>query len=513
MPGGRLSKTEESLVARWDQPNTYPFPLLRAVSLDDATSLRGIRDVRLELRYPLTVLIGRNGIGKSTLLALAALAFHSPPGHVPINTLRRPSGKEPTSYYTFSDFFFRGPGDASSTGVGISWEYSGRPQLTIQRRSDKWMRYERRPRRPVHFVGIARTVPAIERRVLRAHFPPSPRSVTTHELEPPFVQHLSRITGLPYEGAQVLSTDRYQLRALRGRQSYSSFNMGAGEDVLVETMHVLQSAPKGSLIVIEEVELGLHPRAVRELAGVLLEVALARSLQFVVSSHSYDFIDSVPRQARVLLERVQQDAGPSLHLTYAPTTRLAMGELVGGPHPEATIYCEDDFARQLIIHALPETILRRVHVVPVGSESQLVPSARFHAKAGAPGKALLVWDGDTRDGLINGWFERDEPRVPWTRLPGASAPERWVAGMLSSEAGADVLARYVNADPDRVRAAMEQLRELDDPHDLAWRFGTEFCRGPEEARTILLLAVKDVAWDDLAGVRDAVTHVLDGTTA
>ena len=129
----------------------------------------------------------------------------------------------------------------------------------------------------------------------------------------------------PYERAQVLETARYTLRQATADGNYSSFNMGAGEDVLIDLLHLLDTTPDESLIVIEEVELGLHPEAVRKLAACLLDLTWQKKLQVIVSSHSEDFIDAVPRRARKLVQRMGRD-----HLVVdKPTTRLAVGDLSG----------------------------------------------------------------------------------------------------------------------------------------------------------------------------------------
>ena len=171
MPGSQLTQTEQRLKAWWQSTTTrFNYPVLSELSVRGERGLRGIRDASVSFDYPLTVLCGRNGTGKSTILALAALAFHAPPGHQPLNAMRAPDRGSGTTYYTFRDFFYRGPGDPDTTGVEVTWRYRGSPApnpITIRKDSDKWMRYERRPRRPVHHVGIARVLPAIERRVLR----------------------------------------------------------------------------------------------------------------------------------------------------------------------------------------------------------------------------------------------------------------------------------------------------------------------------------------------------------
>lgn len=509
LPGGTLNQLERSLLARWDQPDRYEYPLLRSITVGGDAGIRGLKDVTLEFRYPVTTVVGRNATGKSTWLALAALAFHSPQGHTPVNVLRRPKRGESGSYYTFQDFFFRGPHDGSYVGAEVTWEYSGRRQpLTVRRKTEKkWMVYERRPKRPVHFFGIARTVPAIERRVLRAHFPPSPRSVKSHVLDDVHLGYLKRITGLDYQLAEVFEADRYQLRGARTEHAYSSFNMGAGEDLLIEVLYLLQETPPGSLVVIEEIELGLHPRAVKELAGVLLDVAQRKGLQIIVSSHSRDFIDAMPRLSRVLVER----EGGLNRIHYGPTTRFAVSGMSGEAMPELIVYCEDNFARQLIETSLPVDTLKRVQVTPVGSEGELVPCAAYHVRAGVPGKALLVWDGDVVDRNIDGWLRRhhDAETVPWTKLPGDVAPERWVAERLLSDGGVSAVARLFNTREDRARDVLTRLAGMEDPHHLAYLASQELGLDPVLSEHLLLAALRHVPQAGLAALVDEIQAVLD----
>ena len=52
--------------------------MLRSISIKGRPGLRGIQDLSINFNYPLTVISGKNGCGKTTALALAALGFHSP---------------------------------------------------------------------------------------------------------------------------------------------------------------------------------------------------------------------------------------------------------------------------------------------------------------------------------------------------------------------------------------------------------------------------------------------------
>ena len=65
--------------------------------------IRGLSDLKIQFRYPITAVSGKNGTGKSTILACVACGFHNKStGFRPLN--RR------LSYYTFSDFFIQSGG-------------------------------------------------------------------------------------------------------------------------------------------------------------------------------------------------------------------------------------------------------------------------------------------------------------------------------------------------------------------------------------------------------------------
>ena len=255
MPGTRLNDTERDLLRAWQAERFGRFPLLQslAISAPAGRGLRGIRSLKAELRYPVTFFSGQNGSGKSTLLSLAALAFHGLAGHFPSNSRRRTgSGAAAFGYYTFQDFFHRGPGDADVSGVQICWGFSGRAEVSISKQSDKWMRYERRPARPVEFLGLSRAVPAIEFSWLRNHF----GLTTTPRIAPLTAEargHLERVLGRQYSSAEVLNGSRYAIRRSASADGYTSFNMGTGEDALIGLLARLSAVPQGSLVVICQV--------------------------------------------------------------------------------------------------------------------------------------------------------------------------------------------------------------------------------------------------------------------
>lgn len=66
MPGSRLNDTERRLKNLWNSDSEILF--LKKISIDDGTPIRGLRNCKVEFKYPITAFCGKNGSGKTTLL-------------------------------------------------------------------------------------------------------------------------------------------------------------------------------------------------------------------------------------------------------------------------------------------------------------------------------------------------------------------------------------------------------------------------------------------------------------
>jgi len=424
-----------------------------------------------------------------------------------------PQKREDWSYYTFQDFFFSGPGDKAFPGVVVRWDYSGHEPLEIRKQSTKWMRYERRPKLPVEFLGISRAVPAIEQRVLRNHFS-ARRSLSSLPLSKEGIKWISNVLQKSYKQAESLSSEKYALRRCRtsSDQSYSSFNMGAGEDVLIDIVSTLDRVPEGALIVIEEIEIGIHAAALRRLAAVLQEAALKRKLQIIVSSHSEHFVDSLPRLARILVQR-----GEGAHLALnSPSTRFVFSCLDNAPNPEITIMCEDEFASGLVRYALDPRLVKRVSIQGVGSVETVARVAAGHMRAAPRERCLVIWDGDVGEDQAK-QIAADAANacglsssLMYERLPGPEAPEKMAAKMVMSTASSCQLL----ADELRVESASqihslleEALCEADHhsvPQYLARRSGVT----EETAANALIRACIAAAPERFDEIRSRVAEML-----
>jgi len=77
--------------------------------------LRGLSDLKLQFRYPITAISGKNGTGKSTVLACVACGFHNTSSGFRSLNRRIP-------YYTFSDFFIQSAEEEPLAFVSIGYQ-------------------------------------------------------------------------------------------------------------------------------------------------------------------------------------------------------------------------------------------------------------------------------------------------------------------------------------------------------------------------------------------------------
>ncbi|WP_084151181.1 ATP-dependent nuclease [Azohydromonas australica] len=516
MPGTRLNSTERALLRAWDGGRFGRFPLLKSISITAPAGrgLRGIRSLSVEFGFPVTFLSGQNGCGKSTLLSLAALAFHGHAGHIPSNSRRRAgSGAGEFGYYTFQDFFHRGPGDSDVSGVQICWGFSRGVEVSISKQSDKWMRYERRPVRPVEFLGLSRAVPAIELPTLRTHFglaaTPNAAPLTADARG-----HLGRILGRQYPSAEILSGSRYTIRRSGREGGYTSFNMGTGEDALIGLLARLEAVPEGTLVVIEELETGLHPAAQQRATKALIEIAWERDLQIIGSTHSHHVLDQLPRQARTLVIRESD----SHRVVASPTTQFALSEMAETSESELLILCEDEFAAGLIQQMLTKALRRRVSVKSCGAKTELALQAQSHLRLVERARCLVFWDGDVTVAEAQGYIrtartrfplEGAEHRLSWSLLPGNTCPELWALN-IARTIGLAEITEYFNFESDAEATAALARCGLGDPHAIAHELSQLVGLREEVVANGLAVCVAKAA----AEVRDrlvaTVQSVLDG---
>lgn len=210
--------------------------------------------------------------------------------------------------------------------------------------------------------------------------------------------------------AEVADNDVYKF-CNGGVYNYSSFNTASGEDVLVNLLGQILHMPNNSLILIDEIEVGLHPKIQRRLIDVLYIISQRQHKQFIITSHSYAVIDCVPKDSRIFIQNIAGNFVAKAGLsTYETLTRMDSEAF-----PIAMIYVEDEESKMIVDNAIAEIndtnpgFTRLVRSVIVGSANETYQYFKTRQRLNSIetlfSKAACILDGDMqmkrdRDGNI-----------------------------------------------------------------------------------------------------------------
>jgi hypothetical protein len=290
-------------------------------------------------------------------------------------------------------------------------------QRTASFKSLKWNR--KAVNRKVLIFGLSRTVPATERRELTKAAGNKFSAAREVDLADAVISEVGKILGKPIEGYNRLFVDRggkvslFAGRTSRG-DAYSEFHFGAGEASVIRIVSEIEAADDQSLILIEEIENGLHPIATRRMVEYLLDVAKRKSCQVIFTSHSNDALAPLPSSAIW--------AAYNGEVLQGKLDVKALRTITGQIDAKLAIFVEDEFAERMVATALRyeggvELDAVKIHgmggagpAITVNKQHNLDPTASF--------PSVCLVDGDKADEASG------EKRV--FVLPGSADPEAHV---------------------------------------------------------------------------------------
>jgi predicted ATPase len=433
--GMALSSEMRRLKSTWESDRGWP----KRLEWMELKGIRGWIGERVDFKFPIVALVGENGSGKSTVLQAAASVYAPPSG-----------GK---TFYP-SDFF---PETAWEQIADASIRYSVREGdatyvTSLRKFSDRWRGYSERRERNVEYIDLRRIQP-VSARIGYARIAKVGVTETTFQtFEPDKLARLSEVMGKRYDSAKFSMTDIDDKRAvpvvsLSGLQ-YSGFHQGAGELAAAELMQV--DFPKRSIVLIDEIETSLYPRAQRRLMKDLATLARARELQIILTTHSPYVLEELPPEARCYILRGA--VGRILATGVSPY--FAMTQMDDEKHPDADVYVEDSASEAFVKEALfrgNRSILQRVQITAFGSASVGRALGIMANENRFPRPSCVLLDGDQ--------LESKGCNI----LPGGDAPERVVFNALKDQNWV-VIAGKINRNSSELIDACNAAMAIDDHH-------------------------------------------------
>ena len=393
-----VSKEVRLLSNKWQANTGWP----KRLEWMEVHGIRGWEGQRIDFPYPLMAICGENGSGKSTIIQSAASIYAPPKGRVG---------------FFASDFF-----------PDTAWEKVRNAQIrasvregqastvtSVRKPGERWRGNPERRERAAEYIDLSRVQPVSARIGFTKISKSTVSETSSVAFEQPQLDRLSSIMGRSYSGARMSLTDVDSRRpvpviTLAGTAA-SGFHMGAGELTMAEFLK--SDPPMYSLVLIDEVETSLHPRAQRRLLRDLATLCRVRELQIIITTHSPYILGELPPEARGYILR---EAGRR-EVVLGVSPEFAMTKMDDELHPECDVFVEDDRAakmlREVLVARAPE-IVGRIQLVPYGTANVGQALGQMAAHNRFPRPSVVFLDGD------------QAPQIGCNLLPGGDAPERVV---------------------------------------------------------------------------------------
>lgn len=365
--------------------------------------IRGFEDQVIKFDFPVTALIGPNGGGKTTVLGAAACAYIS---------------EKPSRFFSKS-----GSLDNSMQNWKILYELIDRDinakesiQRTAKFKSYKW--YRDNMSRTVSIFGVSRTVPATERNEMRkcASTVFKYDSSQVEKFNDLVVSAASKVLGKNLSGySQIKIDDNGRVTLLQGLTdnniSFSEFHFGAGESSVIRMIMKIESLDENSLVLIEEIENGLHPIATQRMVEYLIDFSKRKKSQVIFTTHSNDALLPLPPKAIW--------AAINNTLFQGKLNVKSLRTITGQIEASLAIFVEDEFAKmwiETIVSDDSSIIENSLEIHAMAGDGTAVAINKYHNDdPSVKFKSICIIDGDSK--------QQDSEADKVFRLPGES-PEK-----------------------------------------------------------------------------------------
>lgn len=450
---------------------------------------RHLEDVTLSFPSNITCISGENGTGKSTILALIACKHSKKsPGYRDNEYFFFEDGE----YYTMSTFMKKTIHDTFSDEWKVNYTVlthseDGRERADgtkVYERSSRYQtnygwRFENKHRfkRPLFYWRWKDNIPSLEN-------PSIAKRLSDFDL----AANQTYIEGLQTSLRYVFDDHTIDIEPLSRTNDnpfttvfkwtdHSTYNSASGKDKTIRLLALLYRIQNKSIVLIDEFEIGLHPKIQVSLLKEMRSIAERKRLQIILTTHSRDIIAVTKPEERIHLSNING----SIEIYSQPSEQFIFSDI---SDEKLEIFCEDEVAQlwleEIIKFNGQRSLLNNITFLPIGSCSEVIN----HSKATFrnSGFFISVLDGDKK---AENELERtirpakfyqkinEEDRetlrsmyeMNTQYLPSELAPEKLFLEILNtSQLYKDKFKDEYNIQDGTISYIVEQLSELDNHH-------------------------------------------------
>lgn len=372
----------------------------------EITNLRNIRKLRFEIPdRGVWVLTAGNGAGKTSLLACLRRIGHSNafPVHFPSSLRSARLDNHSSGVVTYE-----------INGETVEYAYRGE-RWTPRPRSNSHL-FQRFGYPSVTYIG------ATAERIT-----PRPEDFDTH--------HIRAASRVIIDAANAIfdttkfsmlrtinltrgvGNDAFVLAIEGNPQTYhSEKHFSLGELCVLKLLRLLKDVNNNSMIIVDELEMALHPRAQVKLLRYLEGQARTKSLTIIFSTHSVTLLKAIDRRRIIYLDK--QDNG-DIRPIYGCYPTYAIGNIASAEEalPDIMLYVEDLFARDMLSAFFEKFADERFDDPTARPTAKIVPIGGFQEVVGflARNRSVLpdyvtqkaVLDNDVSSETLGQWRQQD----------------------------------------------------------------------------------------------------------
>lgn len=197
----------------------------------------------------------------------------------------------------------------------------------------------------------------------------------------------------------------------KGEKKISQFHMSTGENLLISILNSLNirntdrtTLDTPCLLILDEIELALHPSSLKRLVIFLKEISSIYNYAVYFSTHSIELIGSIRPDNIFFLDRHTDNSLELINPCYPAYATKILFDQTGYDY---VILVEDDLAREIVFKLLRKFSLlsnKLVHVLPCGGYSNVIDLAKDVVLSNLMGgntKIIIVLDADIKSEAEN----------------------------------------------------------------------------------------------------------------
>lgn len=374
-------------------------------------SLRNVESLTFEMPKPgVYLLTGENGAGKSTLLACMRRIGYSNafPLHFPKSAISEKLD--------------------SFTKASIVYEVAGR-SVEYKYRGERWTP---QPRTNSDVLGKFEYPSVVYIGATADRITPRPEDFKPNKTKAPsgdIVANANEVFGSQkFNDLKVANVTRgvsesflFKVGVGASTEYYSERNFSLGELCVLKLLKNIESCPNNSLLLIDEIEMALHPSAQIRLFRLLERLAKPKNLTVIVSSHSVSLIKTVARANLIHLMRDESKIVP----VFGAFPSFVLGGVADSEERtfDAMIYVEDEVAERIVTELVQLCLFEKfggagylkpkVGITPIGGYSKVAMYLSRHEsmwRVGLRCHALL--DADVKEETVEELKAKEE----WSKL-------------------------------------------------------------------------------------------------